>query len=84
MLALARARLHDRAESVPESSQGWVYQEDLARGLGLDEPHLNVTIFRCRQQLISAGVAGAAGIVERRKPSRQLRIGASKIAIETV
>jgi hypothetical protein len=84
LLALARARLGDRAEEVPETSAGWVYQEELARGLGLDEPHLNVTIFRCRQHLTAAGVLGAAGIVERRKPSRQLRIGAAKLEIEIV
>jgi hypothetical protein len=31
-----------------------------------------------------AGVTGAAGIVERRKPSRQLRMGVAKIEIEIV
>ncbi len=81
LLALARARLRDQREPLPESSQGWVYQDDLVRDLGLDDPHLNVTLFRCRQQLASAGIAGAAGIVERRKPTRQLRLGVAQIEI---
>ncbi|MFT3772423.1 MAG: FHA domain-containing protein [Minicystis sp.] len=84
LLALARARLRDGEAALPESSRGWVYQEDLARGLGLDEPHLNVTLFRCRQQIAAAGISGAAGIVERRKPTRQLRIGVERIEIVTV
>jgi hypothetical protein len=84
LLALARARLRDQHEALPESSHGWVYQPDLVRALGLDDAHLNVTLFRCRQQLASAGITGAAGIVERRKPTRQLRLGVARIEIATL
>ncbi|APR75446.1 FHA domain protein [Minicystis rosea] len=84
LLTLARARLRDDGIDLPESSRGWVYQEDLAKGLGQDEGHLNVTLFRCRQHLAAAGIAGAAGIVERRKPARQLRIGVGRIEIAMV
>lgn len=84
LLTLARARLRDRDEGLPESSCGWMYQEDLGKGLGQDEPHLNVTIFRCRKHLASAGIEGAASIIERRKPARQIRLGTGRIAIEIV
>jgi hypothetical protein len=92
LLSLARSRLADRkpraaaAErgSPPESSEGWVYQDDLARELAIDETHLNVAVFRCRRQLAEAGIVGAASIVERRRPTRELRLGVARIEIVTV
>jgi hypothetical protein len=92
LLALARARIQDQQEAakapaasrLPETSQGWLYLEELAQSLRLDEMHLNVAVYRCRQQFASAGVAGAAGIIERRKPTRQLRLGVGRIELVTV
>ena len=83
LLALARARLDEqRLEALlPETSQGWVYLDDLTRDLGLDEMHLNVAVYRCRQQVAGAGVAGAAGVIERRKPTRQLRLGVARVEV---
>jgi hypothetical protein len=80
LLALARARLRD--EAVPESSRGWMYQDDLARGLGLAEGHLHVLVHRIRQQLAAAGVLGAAAIIERRQTTRQIRCGVPRVEIE--
>lgn len=89
LLALARSRLEDRkarqATGAPaESAEGWVYQDELARQLAIDETHLNVAVFRCRRQLAEAGILGAASIVERRRPTRELRLGVSRIEIVTV
>jgi hypothetical protein len=92
LLALARARLQDQQEAarasaasrLPETSHGWLYFEELMRSLRLDEPHLNVAVYRCRQQLASVGVVGAAGIIERRKPTRQLRLGVARFEIVSV
>lgn len=92
LLALARARLEDQQEAarapaasrLPETSQGWLYLEELAHSLRLDEQHLNVAVYRCRQQFASAGVVGAAGIIERRKPTRQLRLGVARFDIVSV
>jgi hypothetical protein len=87
LLALARSRLEDRKArdgAGAESSHGWVYQDDLARQLAIDETHLNVAVFRCRRQLAEAGIIGAASVVERRRPTRELRLGVSKIEIVTV
>ncbi len=91
LLTLARSRLEDRkarqgatGERPPESSEGWIYQDDLAKQLAIDETHLNVAVFRCRRQLAEAGIIGAASIIERRRPTRELRLGLSRIEIVTV
>ncbi len=89
LLMLARCRLEDRSqrgtdEALQESAEGWVYQDDLARKLGMDETHLNVAVFRCRRQLSEAGIGGAANIIERRRPTRELRLGVKEIEVVTV
>jgi hypothetical protein len=94
LLTLARSRLEDRKAWAstegdrkarpPESSEGWVYQDELAQRLAIDETHLNVAVFRCRRQLAEAGIIGAASIVERRRPTREVRLGVSRIEIVTV
>jgi hypothetical protein len=84
LLALARSRLEDRAAGIADSAEGWVYQDDLATKLAIDETHLNVAVFRCRRQIAEAGIVGAAGIVERRRPTREVRLGVARIEIATV
>jgi hypothetical protein len=94
LLMLARSRLEDhaartsaaadRAAALPESSEGWVYQDELADKLAMDETHLNVAVFRCRRQLAEAGIIDAARIIERRRPTREVRLGVSRIEIVTV
>lgn len=93
LLTLARSRLEDRKAwespstdrgQPPESSEGWVYQDELADKLAIDETHLNVAVFRCRRQLAEAGIVGAANIIERRRPTREVRLGVSRIEIVTV
>ena len=71
LLMLARNRLEDRkarppaatgrGAPPPDSSEGWIYQDELADKLAMDETHLNVAVFRCRRQLAEAGILGAAG-----------------------
>lgn len=91
LLTLARCRLEDRKTRgapaggvLPESAEGWVYQDELAEKLAIDETHLNVAVFRCRRQLAEAGIIDAAGIIERRRPTREVRLGVSRIEILTV
>jgi hypothetical protein len=92
LLTLARSRLADRraqpahapGRGTPESAEGWVYQDDLAGQLAMDEPHLNVAVYRCRRQLAEAGIAGAASIIERRRPTRELRLGVARVEIVAV
>jgi hypothetical protein len=85
LLMLARCRLEDRkSKAAPESAEGWIYQDDLAQKLAMDETHLNVAVFRCRRQLGEAGIVGAASIIERRRPTREMRLGVKDIEIVTV
>ena len=50
----------------------------------MDETHVNVAIHRCRQQMGKKGIVGAADIVQRRRPTRQIRIGTAYIQITTL
>jgi hypothetical protein len=90
LLTLARSRLADRVARAegraapPEGAEGWIYQDELASKLAMDETHLNVAVFRCRRQLAEAGIVGAASIIERRRPTRELRLGVARIEIVTV
>ncbi|APR80506.1 FHA domain protein [Minicystis rosea] len=84
LLALSRARLGDAQAGLAESSQGWVYQEEVAQALRIDEPHVNVAVYRSRRLLAAVGILGAAGIVERRRATRQIRIGVARIEIATI
>ena len=84
LLTLARARLRDHEAQVSADAQGWIYQEELSQMLGLDSKHLNVTVFRCRQHLGTAGIIGAADIVERRRLTQQLRLGVEQIQIQSI
>lgn len=79
LLTLARARLEDAAHA--EAEQGWRYNDDLRRMLGLEPGALNVQIYRARQQLGDAQVAGAAGVIERRATTGQLRLGVARVEV---
>ncbi|MFT5455437.1 MAG: hypothetical protein ACI9K2_001916 [Myxococcota bacterium] len=75
LLTLARRRLAD---------EGWVYADELARMLGLDDRHVNVQIFRARHELAELGVVDAAALIERRRGTRQLRLGTPHVTISAV
>jgi hypothetical protein len=81
LLLLARARLADRAQGLPEDEQGWVHMEDVTRGLRITENALNVHVFRARQQLAEAGLPEAHRVIERRPRSFQLRIGPARFEV---
>jgi pSer/pThr/pTyr-binding forkhead associated (FHA) protein len=84
LLLLARQRVDDTAQGLPETSCGWVYQEDLVRGMQIDPQQLNLDVYRLRRQFGASGVIDAANIVERRPRTRQLRIGTSNLSIVRV
>jgi hypothetical protein len=84
LLTLARQRLQDAAEGLPDTSCGWVDIEDLARDPSMAPPRLNIDVFRIREQFESVGVVDAPKIVERRARPRQLRIGTPYISIEVL
>jgi hypothetical protein len=82
LLTLARLRMRD---PVPGSvTAGWVDQDDLLRLLQFGAERLNLDIYRARQQFNAAGFVPAAGIVERRAATRELRLGVGDLEIVVV
>lgn len=82
LVVLARRRLRDRREGgYSDGEEGWIHVEDLCAQLQTNENKLSVDVFRLRRQFTKAGVAGAKGIIERDRPSRQLRLGVYDLEI---
>ena len=79
LLTLAPERLADADRG--EAERGWVTEERLAERLRLDRQTVKVQIHRARQELAAYGVPDAAGIVERRAGSGQLRIGVARVNV---
>lgn len=85
LLTLARAMVRDREEKgLAAPQRGWVFVDDLCRMLSTDENKLNVEIYRVRQEMGALGLENAAALIERRRGSRQLRVGTEAIAIEAM
>jgi hypothetical protein len=82
LLQLARLRLQDEAAGqLPAAEHGWVYRDELLRMLAISENTLHQRVFRAREQLARVGVDGAAGVVERRLTTGQLRIGVRRLTV---
>jgi hypothetical protein len=81
LLTLARRRMADAAEGLPETSCGWIYQEDLAHDPSMAGPQLNIDVFRIRKQFGALGISDAANIIERRPRTHQLRIGTGRLSV---
>lgn len=85
LLTLARARARDReAKGLVEPQRGWLFVDELCRMLSTDENKLNVEIYRVRQEMSAIGLVNATAVVERRRGSRQLRVGTERITIEAM
>lgn len=81
LLTLARKRLADHADGLPETSCGWIYQDDLAHDPSMAPPQLNLDVFRIRKLFGAIGVSDANHVIERRSDTRQLRIGTGHISV---
>jgi pSer/pThr/pTyr-binding forkhead associated (FHA) protein len=79
LLTLARAIVED--EDASPAERGWVDREELCRRIGTDGPRLNVDVFRNRRQFAALGIHGAAGIIERRPGTGQLRLGTARVEV---
>jgi hypothetical protein len=84
LLTLARVRLRDVERGEQSARAGWIDQHELLKQLALGPEKLNLDIFRARRQFGAAGFIPAAGIVERRNATRELRLGVSAIDLESV
>ena len=81
LLQLARHRANDIARNLAPCSQGWVYAEQLAAELGMDNTHVNIHIFRARKQIADAlpDTPGHSKLLERR--GGKLRFGCDNFKI---
>ena len=84
LLTLARRRLADVREGLPESACGWISQDDMAHDPMMAPPQLNIDVFRIRKQFAAAGVGDAANVIERRPRTKQIRIGVPRLSIVAV
>lgn len=82
LATLARLRLAEHA--LAPSEQGWVDRERLCRMLATDTNKLNVDIHRVRKQFGALGIQDAAGVVERRPGTGQVRLGVSSVEVFTL
>ena len=81
LVVLARQRLADRADGVPDSDAGWVDQADLERRLRLTGKALNVQVHRARKELEAIGIPGASKVIERRRGTGQVRVGFGTLTV---
>jgi hypothetical protein len=84
LLLLARARVADARAGVQSEDAGWVYVEELAKQLTTDAMKLNVDICRARKLIDElAWFANPEELIQRRKTSKQLRLGCGHIDIRS-
>ncbi len=83
LLALARQRLADRAEGIPDSEQGWLYTSDLRKMLHISANQFYVMSHRCKREMEQLGIDGAL-ILEKRTTSRQVRLGLTDLTVRSL
>jgi hypothetical protein len=84
LLTLARRRLKEQTEGLPDTTCGWIHLDELAHDPSMAPPQLNIDVYRIREQFAALGVVDAVNIVERRVRPRQLRIGVPRIEVRTI
>lgn len=84
LLTLARLRLRDIEQGVPAAAQGWIDAEHLHSMLRMSRHHVNVALYRCRKELAALDVPDAHDLIEFRAVSRTLRLGVSRLSVESV
>ena len=82
LLHLARQRIADAASGLRDIECGWAYQDDVERALRMTSEQFNLSVHRIRQQVRKAGVEDGDDIIERRRSTRQLRIGVQTLEVE--
>jgi hypothetical protein len=81
LLTLARRRLADMAAGHADASCGWVATEELTRDPTMPPAQINLHVHRSRKQLAQVGLVDPTNIVERRAPTRELRIGTPNLHV---
>ena len=69
LVTLARRRLADARAGLDVSAQGWIENAELAKMLGMELQHVNIQIFRARNQMMKLLPTNTqiADIIERRR-----------------
>jgi hypothetical protein len=85
LLVLARCRLSEM-HSHPDATatHGWIHQEQLSKMLRKSALHINVEIYRARQQFAELGFAGAAKLIERRRDTGEIRLGCAGLTVSAI
>lgn len=85
LLTLARQRLGEmQRDPHATATHGWIHPEQLCRMLRKSAMHLNVEIYRARQQFAELGFAGAVKIIERRRDTGEVRLGCSSLTVSSL
>lgn len=84
LLLLARAKQRDLADGQSPAAAGWLYTEELSGMLRTDQQQLNVSVHRARRQFAKLDAMGVSQLIERRRLTRQLRLGVELVEIETL
>jgi len=87
LVYLLRWKASQQAEKTPlnqkenDESLGWMDCSVLAKDLGVDETHMNILVFRARQQITKAlvGYSGSSALFQRRRGA--IRVGISNYSI---
>jgi hypothetical protein len=86
LLTLARAKISDLKNGVPDEDAGWLYTEDLAAGLLTTSEKVNVDVHRARRLVAKLSwFEDPEALIERRADTAQLRLGVaqSEVALLT-
>lgn len=76
LATLARQRVYDAIQpGLPEADHGWIHVPELMRMLDTSEMMINVYTRRARVQFLEANVIDADSLIERRRTSREIRLG---------
>jgi hypothetical protein len=83
LLILARKRREDASRLLNDSSCGWIDVDSFAHDPAMAPSRINTAVFRIRARLRALGVVDASAVIERRR-ERQIRIGTSRLSVETI
>jgi hypothetical protein len=81
LLTLARRRLTDAAQGLPDFALGWMQIDELSHDPSMSGARLNTDVFRIRRHFAATGIEAAREIIERR--STEIRIGTGRLRVES-
>jgi len=84
LVTLARQRLADRSEGIPEPDAGWMPTPILCKRLRLQRGAVYTHLYRARKQLITVGFPSLADrLIEHRTEATQLRLGLPDVEVDS-